>query len=149
MIRAATSLVGFFMTLAMCPLMEAAVVNSAANPYGRIANANIFGLKPVEIVHVDPPPIPLPRIALTGITTMPGGKRVWLKVQYPAQPPDGAKAFSCVLVQGQREGELEVLEIDEVAGRVRLNVSGTIMVLSFGNDSRRNPVAHFQPPVQR
>jgi hypothetical protein len=62
-----------------------------------------------------------------------------LKAEFPAQPPEPAKVVSCILTPGQREGPVEVLAIDETAGTVRVNNSGTEMVLSFSREGPRQP----------
>jgi hypothetical protein len=71
-----------------------------------------------------------------GITTF-GDKRALLKVKFPARPPEPAREVSCILTVGQREGPIEVLEIDESAGSVRINNSGTEMVLTLAQDGPR------------
>jgi hypothetical protein len=74
---------------------------------------------------------------LVGITTILQEKRALLEVEFPAQPPEPAKEVSCILTLGQREGPVEVLAIDEVTGTVRVNNSGTKMLLSFTRDGPR------------
>ena len=69
-----------------------------------------------------------------GITTILGDKRVLLRVKFPAQPPEPAREASCILTVGQREGPIEVLKIDEIAGSVEINNSGAVMVLTLARD---------------
>jgi hypothetical protein len=78
-----------------------------------------------------------------GITTL-GGKRVLLKVRFPAQPSAPASGASCILTVGQREGPIEVLEIDEATGSVKINNSGAVMVLTLAQDGPRLQTA--SPP---
>jgi hypothetical protein len=74
-----------------------------------------------------------------------GDKHALLKVYLPANAPEPAKEIPCILAVGQREGPIEVLEIDEVAGTVRVNNSNTVMVLTFEKESpRRQP----PPPIR-
>jgi hypothetical protein len=85
-----------------------------------------------------------------------GDKRALLKVYLPANPPEPAKEVSCILAVGQREGPIEVLEIDEVAGTVKVNNSDTVsnshavMVLTFEKESPRPqppPLPRGLPPL--
>lgn len=107
------------------------VADTSGHPYRGIAARNVFGLAPPPLLGSVPLPLSLPRITLVGITTILQEKRALLKVQFPARPPEPGKEVSCILSVGQREGPIEVLAIDEGAGSVRVNNSGTEMLLSF------------------
>ena len=61
-------------------------------------------------------------------------------------PPEPAKELSCILTVGQREGPIEVLEIDERAGSVTVNNSGTVQVLTLQQDSPRPQTLALSPP---
>jgi len=115
----------------------------AGSPYQGIVERNVFGLKPPP-----PPPDPEankpppPRITLQGITTFGGIKRALLKAQMPVkpgeqhkgEPPKGEESF--ILAEGQREGDIEVLEINDKPGSefVKVNDFGTITNLNFENN---------------
>ena len=115
--------------------IQAAVPGSPDRIYAVIAERNVFGLKPIlPQPQALPPQPPLPKILLTGITTILGSKQVLLKVQMPARPPEPASESSLILTEGQRDGMVEVLEIDVGEGRVRLINSGTEMKLSIEKD---------------
>jgi hypothetical protein len=101
-----------------------------------IAARNVFRLQPPRQAP-SPPPAQLPRITLVGITTILQVKRALLKVQFPAQPPEPAKEVNYILALGQREGPIEILAIEETAGSVRVNNSGTEMLLNFARDGLR------------
>jgi len=114
-----------------------AIGADSGNPYQAIVDRNVFGLKP------PPPPgkpeekkVDLPPITLTGITTILGNKRALMNVQSPGKPPN-----SLILAEGQREGEIEVLEIDEKAGSVKINQSGTVVSLNFEKNGAKLPAA--------
>lgn len=107
----------------------------ADNPYKGIVERNLFGLK-------DPPPPPDPaevnkpqpsKIILTGITDILGRKQALMKIPAaPAKPgetPKGEQSF--ILTVGQREGDIEVLEIDPVAGMVKVRNAGVVEELNF------------------
>jgi hypothetical protein len=107
---------------------------AAAERYQQIPERNVFGLKeiPQSIVSTNTePPAAVPKIFLTGISTLGGFKRAFLSVQAPAKAGQPAKEEYLILTEGQREEGLEVLSIDENAKAVRVNNSGTVMSLDF------------------
>ncbi len=108
--------------------------DSSSNPYQGIVDRNIFGLRP------PPPPAsnepakpPPPAVTLTGITTILGKKLAFMNVQIPPKPGEQAKQGpqSMMLGVGEREGEIEVLDIDEKGGIVKLNDYGVITNVPF------------------
>lgn len=115
----------------------------ADNPYKGIVERNLFGLK-------DPPPPPNPaevnkpqpsKIILTGITDILGRKQALMKIPAaPAKPgetPKGEQSF--ILTIGQREGDIEVLEIDQVAGMVKVRNAGVVEELTFDKNGPKLP----------
>ena len=115
------------------------VTDAAGNPYGVIAGSNVFRLRPPPSQAPPAAPAIIPKVTPVGITTMLAQKMALLKVNFPARPPEPAKEVSCILSVGQREGPIEVVAIDETEGSVKVNNSGTIMVLSLDRDSPRQP----------
>ena len=75
-----------------------------------------------------------------------------MKVKVPAKPPEPAKEQSFVFVEGQREGEVEVKEIDPVEGTVKVDNAGTILALNLKDHGERPtpgasvPTAPGSPP---
>lgn len=135
--------------LVLCLGATALVADTPGHAYAVIPDGNVFGLRPPPRQEAATPPAPLPGVTPVGITTILGDKRVLLKVRLPARPPEPAKEASCILTVGQREGPIEVLEIDETAGSVKVNNSGTVMVLTLGKDGPRQstvPLAPGPPP---
>src|SRR5207249_11730809 len=66
-----------------------------------------------------------------------------------AAPPHHHLHAALPILVGQKYGDIEVLDIDAVAGRVRINNSGTVMDLTFEKDApKSNPPANVasQPP---
>jgi len=122
---------------------------SSGNPYHQIVERNLFGLRPPQPPRVEPPPAPLPKVMLTGITTILGNKRALLKIQFPAQPSKKAKEESCILAQGQRDGVIEVLEINEKTAQVKLDNSGTLSVITFEKPVPTPPALAPPPPPPR
>lgn len=106
-------------------------VAESANPYEAITGRNVFGLKAPP-----PPPDPTatqkvepPKMKLQGISTILGRKQVLVKVL--AKPPLRPKDESLVIDEGNRNGELEVIAIDEKAGTVKFNNNGEIVTLDL------------------
>jgi hypothetical protein len=122
-----------------CSLVAAAGATVLSNPYLEIPARNVFGLRPPQPARVRPPPAPLPRIMLTGITTILGVKRALLRIQFPARPFQPAVVKSCILTEGQRDGPVEVLEIKEKTSQVKVDNSGTVSVITFEKASAPAP----------
>lgn len=118
----------FFSIVAVLVCAHAA--RAQTNPFEAILTRNVFGLVPVPPQPEQPKP-PLPKITLTGITTVTGPVRALLKM--PAAPgtttPAVERFFNLKL--GEREGDLEVLEINEKAGTVVVNYAGNTIKLGF------------------
>jgi hypothetical protein len=109
-------------------------VAAADTPYQPIIDRNVFALKappPPAVVNPEANKPPPPNITLTGITTILNSKRAFISVQMPAKPPEPAKVQSFMLREGERDGEIEILEIDEKAGMVKVNEFGTITNLTW------------------
>jgi len=108
---------------------------TATRDYSQISVRNLFGLHEPVIEHKEQPPPPLPKIALNGITTM-GSKLVFIKVQFPpkaGEQPQAEQSF--MLTEGQRESGIEILQINERAGTIRVNNFGTEMTIGFDKDA--------------
>jgi len=95
-----------------------------------------------------------PRIVLTGITTILGRKLAVMKALLPpAKPGEHAKEEPLLLAEGQREENIEVLKVDEKAGRVTVSDFGTVTNLTFsengpapGASSASSPAAPAPKP---
>jgi hypothetical protein len=105
----------------------------SANPYKVIIERNVFDLKPPYV----PPPVqatnaPPPNVKLTGIATILGKKQALFLVQEPASPGKPAnKEVSLILSEGQREGAIEVVEINERVSNVKIWNDGKLSELTF------------------
>jgi hypothetical protein len=118
-----------------------AITDDSANPYQGIVDRNVFGLKPpAPIQKPEPKPSDLPPITLTGMTTILSSKRALLNVQPPGKPLQ-----SFILAEGQRDGDIEVLEIDEKAGSVKVSQGGTIIPLTFEKNGPKLPASVAAP----
>jgi len=128
-----------------CAGVKATSPDPSSNNYADIPERNAFGLKPPPQHIKENPPPQLPKIVLTGITTILDDKRALMKTLPPAQKPgDQSKELSLILTEGQREGEIEVLQIDEKTGSVKVNNSGTVMTLTLEKDGAKLPTT---PPA--
>jgi hypothetical protein len=137
-------LVCFLSSLAL-GMPATAVVTDDREAYHGIVERNVFSLKPpAPVVPPEPPAPPAPKIKLNGIFTILGGKRAGLTVSIPPKPPDPAREDSFILAEGQRRGEVEVLQIDEIAGTVKLKNHGTLQSLNFTNDGAK--LVNVPPP---
>jgi hypothetical protein len=70
-------------------------------------------------------------------------------VYLPAAPPEPARELSCILTVGQREGPVELLEVDELGGRATVRNSGTEMLLTLENEKsapQKPPLPPAPPP---
>lgn len=120
-----------FRTLLFCCMLEWAPLAVAGSPYARIYQRNVFRLKPAAAAHSVVSHEPLPKVHLTGITTILRGKRALLKVEFPAKPYQKTKEESYILTEGQKSGPVEVLEIDDKKAEVKIDNSGTVTTLKF------------------
>jgi hypothetical protein len=111
----------------------AITTDATSNPYQGIVDRNVFGLKD------PPPPAPPPdtnkqqgpALTLVGIMNILGKNTACLSFQSPAKPNEPPKPTSLMLTQGQREGEIEILEIDINNRSVQVSSYGAITNLTF------------------
>ena len=120
---------------------DAATVMPKENPYlTAIIGRNAFSLNTATVqTIVDPPPPPPPQIILQGLTSINRRRQVLFKVQMPSKPGEPAREISWVLSEGERQGGIEVLEIDEKAWTVKFRNHGIVQTLSLKNDGDRHP----------
>ena len=126
---------GLLLCLAVADSYAAAV----DGPYQDIAKRNAFNLK--QLPEQIPPEIipPLPKFRLTGIVTRFGEKRAFLKMQVANPPVESVDDRSLVLSQGQREGEIEILDIDQKLGSVKILWAGRPLTLRFEEATSQRP----------
>jgi hypothetical protein len=131
--------------VSLCPGTKALVPSQANEDYQSIPDRNLFGLHAPQLPTNEPPALQLPKILLTGITTILGDKRALMRaLPSGGKPGDTGKEQSLILGEGQREGNIEVLAIDERAGSVKVNNSGTVMTLTFEKDGPK--LSNTAPP---
>lgn len=112
--------------------------DSPGGAYHGIVERNVFDVHaaqpapPRDSMLDLPPP---PTIKLQGITDILGRKQVLFKVQLPVKPPAQPKEESFILTVGERQGEIEVIEINPKAGTVKMKIYGVITNLSLEMNS--------------
>lgn len=125
---------------------HAVETQAAEQPYQGIVERNVFNL------HAPPPPInpedlvkhtPPPKITFTGITTILGRKLAFLTIPgpKPGAPPD-----SMALAEGQAQNDVEVKQIDDRAGIVKVVNHGEPQTLDFEHDGAKPSGAPAVPP---
>ncbi len=122
---------------------RADVTEPAANPYQVILDRNPFGLKPQPAQPLIGPPtnaIQQANVKLTGITSDSIGKKVWLMI--PGQPGKNPQYFS--IPEHEKQGDIEVLEINDKDNTVKILNAGTQVELNFKDNGMPTPTA---PPV--
>jgi hypothetical protein len=113
----------------------AATADDPRNPYQSIVDRNVFGLRTPPPTPTNNPEANKPppgKITLTGIITgFTGSKRALMKRQTPPKPGSPPNEQSLIMTVGQREGEVEVLEINEIEGTAKVSESGNVTVLNL------------------
>jgi len=109
-----------------------------------ITQRNIFGLKPAPspvAAEAEPPGQTLAKVKLTGVMTF-SWKRALLEVQL-----DGKTTFP-ILSEGESEGPVQVLTIDENNGSVRIVNRGMLATLTLGNVGNTGGATAVHKPLQ-
>jgi hypothetical protein len=125
---------------------------AATRDYSLIPERNLFGLHEQVVVVPPPKEEPLPKIVLNGVATL-GRKLAFLKVQFPPKPgeqqtPQQQGEQSLILSEGQREAGIEVLEINEKTGTIRIRVSNSEKEMTIAFDRDAGKVAKTPPAAQ-
>ncbi len=122
------------------PQMKIALLSLAATA----ALLAACGKESAETQHVQPPALSLPKLKLVGITSISGTKRALLRVESVGNSP--GQAQSLILSEHQKSGQVEVLEIDEKSGSVRVRNSGIETLLAVAINAPRE--ADTRRPVK-
>lgn len=132
----------------MCAFTIKSFALTAETPYQPIVERNVFALRPPTLPSVAVPEnaAPPPNVELRGISTLFGRPQVLLTIKTPAKPPESPKDQSVILDVGQREGDVEVLEINPSVGAVRLRNQGKEISLTLAENAIK-PTASAVPVV--
>jgi hypothetical protein len=114
-----------------------AVVSDNAGPYDGIVERNVFNLhapapapNPADLIAK----APVPKVTFTGITTILGKKLAFLTI--PATKP-GSPPESMMLAEGQAQMGIEVKQIDDKAGIVKIVNHEEPQTLDFDHDGAK------------
>jgi len=111
-----------------------------ANPYVKIIERNVFGLRePPPPAPQTPPQAQNPNnIKISGISNYQGKKRAHFVIQ---ENPGKTPPFRYLtLNEKMKEDEIEVISINEKEGSVKVLISGIERTLTLGVDSPQKPV---------
>jgi hypothetical protein len=118
---------------------RAVIADSPGNPYSGIVDRNVFALKPKPLPPIvdTTPPVSPQKIVLQGIVNAWGKKQVFWKTMMPAKAGEAAKEKSFMDSEGEREGEIEILEINELACTVKVMNNGKPQSLNLKDDGMK------------
>ena len=120
-------------------LARAAEPDAGANPYRAIVKHNTFGLVPPPSTVVFNAATSPPDITLNGIMVVFGRKYALFKL--PASK--GGKNY--LLAEGQSDGEIELLAVDNRAGTITINNHGAVQTIVLC----KPPALLSAPPAER
>ena len=127
------ALIGLFLAIGA----EAVTPEAAVTQYQGIADRNVFNLRPPpprENAPQGPPPQPPPKVTLDGISTFTGAKLAYLTVP-PTKP--GTPAQTLMLAEEQAQDDVEVTQIDEKGGVVKIINHGEAQSLDFDHNGTK------------
>jgi hypothetical protein len=130
--------------------VRAAIPNPPRSSYEGIADRNVFNLRappPKEDADALKPKAQIPKLTLNGITTILGKKVTFITA--PSAKP-GAPATTVMLAEGQAQDEVEVRQIDEKAGMVKVVNHGEEQTLDFEHNGAKSspPPANVATPLR-
>jgi hypothetical protein len=117
--------------------VRAAASNPSSDSYQAIVDRNVFDLHappPKADADALQPKAQIPKLTLNGITTI-LGKKVTVITVPPSKP--GAPPTTLMLAEGQAQNEVEVRQIDEKAGAVKVINHGEEQMLDFEHDGAK------------
>ena len=125
---AAAALLGLTLALPFGSQVWAAM---DTGPYRAIIDRNIFNTQPMPPPPppAQPPPPALPNVKLVGLLKLAGRTQAVIWYQEPGAPPK--LPVTAVLVAGQRDGEITVLDIDVPGKSARVQIREDIKLLAL------------------
>jgi hypothetical protein len=148
-------MIGCLAVLAYCGTAIAITEGTPDHPYKQITVRNLFALKDLPPIEVPAPIKPQPKIVLAGIIGGFGPTRALMRGTQPAKPGEQAREQSYTLAVGERDGDVEVVEINEKLRTVKVKVAGMEVPLNFvstpsggGNSGQTAPTAVAPAPMK-
>jgi len=123
---------------------RADVTETASNPYEVIIERNAFGLKPLPQV-TNPPTNPPPpaNVKFTGIHSDSTSKTAFFVVQSPS----GKTPQLFTIPEHEKQGDIEVVEINDKDNSVKILNAGSPMELNFKDNGLPTPMAPVVPGI--
>jgi hypothetical protein len=126
-------------TLLAWPCWVSALPEDSSNPYAVITERNVFHLNPIPLPP--PPEAPkedLPQIKLSGFFKI--GKKT--RALFSSAPKKKEETWTYYnLAEGEKEGVLEVVKIDEAEGKVEVLNTGRPATLTLKEDTIESAAA--------
>src|SRR6185436_12361256 len=117
------------------------------NTYHVVVERNPFGLSPPKAAPpvTNPPPLVKVDVKFTGITSdKSGGKKAWLVVPPPPNNRTQNPQFLSMR-EGETQGDIQVLEIDDKENSVKIVNAGVQAVLTFKDNGYATPTMAAMP----
>ncbi len=116
--------------LGVCMLGLAVI--ATANPYETISLRNSFNLAPPKKDVSKPGDVfkPPPDIKLNGVAAFGSHKWVLLSKADPGKAPR-----HLLMREGEKDGGLEIVDVDEIAALVKIRAEGTVLELKLATNS--------------
>ena len=141
------SLIHVLCSLAICSQAKALTRAEVGKPYQAIGVRNAFNL---HAPQPQPGPISIkaspPKITLLGTTDILNKKLAIFRLAFPAGPNNAAKELVLNMIEGERQGEIELLKIDPKAGAITVNNHGTLEVKTIEKDGAQPPTIPLIAP---
>lgn len=130
-------------------VVRADVAETPDQRYQVIIDRNAFGLKPapkISTVQTNQPPAPV-NIKLSGITRDFAGLKAWMVIPAQTGPGKNANPQYLSIPEHEKQGDIEVLEINEKESTVKILNAGTPVELNFKENGLPTPAAIPVPGV--
>jgi len=116
------------------------------NAYHVVVERNAFGLKPPQVLPpvTNTPPAQKVDVKFTGITSDKSGKKAWLVVPPPPNNRTQNPQYLSMR-EGETQGDIQVLEIDDKENTVKIVNAGTTSVLTFKENGFTTATAAAMP----
>jgi hypothetical protein len=129
--------------------VRADVAETPDQRYQVIIDRNAFGLKPapkISPIQTNQPPAPV-NIKLSGITRDFAGLKAWMVIPPQTGPGKNSNPQYLSIPEHEKQGDIEVLEINEKESTVKILNAGTPVELNFKENGLPTPAAMPVPGI--